>query len=163
MLSEEELPDERRRHTMQAANLIFPARVSGPRQRSPRSLSRSKVLGALTAVLATIALCSCELVEAVAGNMFTLTVVNRCSGPDFTVDVTISGIEVGSVTYSGTFLIFTGPVTLRAVGTGRNGHVFERTTYVTGDLVWTLCSSTSNAVASSAEDPPILDSLDEQE
>lgn len=148
---------------MDATNLVFPSRVSGLRKQSSRASKRSKVLGLLGAVMATVSLCSCGLMEAVADNMFILTVVNRCSGPNYTVEVSISGVEVGSVTYSGTFLIFTGPATLRAVGTGRNAHVFERTTYVSGDLVWTLCSSTSNATTAGVHDPPLVDMIEEPE
>lgn len=72
-------------------------------------------------------------------NLHEVEVVNLCGGDDLTVDVYFNDAYMGSVYLNRTFTVLTGPLDLRAEGTGYYGTTFTRSTFVSSDIEWTLC------------------------
>lgn len=118
------------------------------RSRAPRApctwAPTRHVSRVLAIVLCTVVVAGCEqitpILDDIADNVHTLEVVNRCSGPNATVDLYLNDAYTGTVYYRSEFTIMSGPLTLRAVGTGPGGSAFTNATNVRADLVWTLCS-----------------------
>jgi len=133
------------RHPTMTATTDVMTHLTGPMQ----SITLRRLRNIVTTVLVALALAACELVtpvlEVIVDNTHTLEVVNRCLGPNATVGVYLNGNYAGSVFYSREFLVLSGPLNLRAVGTSPGGSTFTNATTVSGDLVWTLCSAGGRA------------------
>jgi hypothetical protein len=102
-------------------------------------MRRWLAIAALSALGATLSACS--VLSALADELHSLTVVNRCLTPNTTVNFWLDDIPKGTVTYSASFTVLTGTHSLRAVGTGAGSAVFEKTARIDSDSTWTLCPS----------------------
>lgn len=105
---------------------------------------------ALAIGLIALSTAACGIIEDVLGSVHSLRVVNLCGGANTNVNVYLNGVSVGTVYYSAVFPIFSGPLLLRAEGTGPGGTVFTDSTYVEGNLTWTLCPSHGRGMATAA-------------
>jgi hypothetical protein len=131
--------------TNERASTMSPATpIRAHHSRRARGTPTRRLTSVLAIVLGAFAAAACEqitpIIGAIVDNTHTLEVVNRCGGPNATVGLYLNGAHVGTVYYRREFAVRSGPLTLRAVGTGPGATTFTNATTVRGNLVWTLCS-----------------------
>lgn len=121
----------------------------------PRRFGARRFASTFAIVIACLAMAACDLVGEVLGtvvdNIHTLEVVNLCGGSDTYVDVYLNGQHRGTVYLRASYTILTGPLSLRAEGTGARGTIFSDSTYVDGNLTWTLCPVSGYALSTGAD------------